>query len=427
MRSIHLTVALLALACVYAVPASSAGTDTIEGRREIQQGLNERGFDTGTPDGIFGPKTETAIRAFQQSLGEDATGTLTPAQLETLFGGGNPGTAGAAATQPRGPLSVFQDCAHCPQMIEMPPGAFTMGATEAERDHPFIGYVPGEYPRHDVTIGYRFAIGRYEVTVEEFDRYVRETGATVGGICGIRLIESGTQALKFTGTRHPESGTGTWGPYHVYISDGSYAQPGLPVTPRQPAVCVSRNEVEGYLAWLSKKTGRAYRLPTEAEWEYAARAGTGTMAFWGDDFAKACDYANFGDKASGYQAGFAAPCAEAIRPAWTAEAGSYKPNAWGLHDMAGNAQEMIDDCWHGSYEGAPADGSPWREDDCQLFIARGGDYELLFVSMRASERLFFGYDPQVDTLQGPDAALDGRSNVMGFRVAVSLDDTAWDR
>jgi formylglycine-generating enzyme required for sulfatase activity len=285
-------------------------------------------------------------------------------------------------------------------------------------------------PQHEVDIVYSFAIGRYEVTVEEFDAYVKETGAKVGGKCGIRLIESGKLAMKYTGTLHPASAKDSQTPYYVTITDGSYAQPGLPVAGRQPAVCVSRNEMLGYVGWLGGKTGKRYRLVTEAEWEYAARAGTSTVAFWGDDLGKACPYANFGDRASGYQAGMAAHCSEKVHPAWSAEAGSYKPNPWGLYDMAGNVQEEVEDCLTDNYDGAPADGSPARKEDCVLFVARGGDYELTQYSMRASERLFHGYiegDGGEPDIWSREEALDERSNIVGFRVAVSLDDKAWDR
>ncbi|MAZ19083.1 MAG: hypothetical protein CL535_22500 [Ahrensia sp.] len=405
--------------------AWAADADTQEGRQAIQQALNEKGFPVGTPDGIFGPKTEAAIRAFQDSIGAEATGTLTDREADLLLGRVTP----TKTPEPQPDVTagtVFKDCDTCPEMVEIPKGSFQMGATDAEQENPFIGFVPEEHPRHEVTIAYPFAIGRYEVTVAEFDAYVRETGAEVGGICGVRLIETGPLAQKFTGTRHTESSAEIYGPYFVYITDGSYKQPGLSVTPRQPAVCVSRQEVTAYLAWLREKTGKGYRLPTEAEWEYAARAGTRTVAFWGDDLDHACGYANFADKASGYQAGEASPCAEAVRPDWTAEVGSYRPNPWGLYDMAGNVQEMVQDCWSPGYDTTPRDGSPARQSGCQLFIARGGDYEMLHVSMRASERLTFGYDPQLDMVQGPNEALDIRSNVVGFRVALSLGSAAWD-
>ncbi len=332
----------------------------------------------------------------------------------------------AALADDIAPLSTFQDCADCPQMVAIPPGSFMMGGTKAERKIQFVGLDPYDHPQHKVDIAYPFAIGQFEVTVDEFDAYVKETGATVGGTCAIRLMEKGKFARKFNGTKLPNSAKFEQGPYLIYISDGSYAQPGLPVTGKQPAVCVSRTEMQGYLDWLSEKSGRRYRLPTEAEWEYAARAGTEAAAFWGDDMKKACTYANFGDRKSGYQAGMMAPCAEKIHPDWTAEVGSYEPNAWKLYDMSGNVQEMIADCWHDTYDGAPADGSPWTEADCALFVARGGDYELPFMSMRVAERLWSGYVEEEPDPWGKDSGKDSRSNMLGFRVAVFLDGSAWD-
>jgi len=300
-----------------------------------------------------------------------------------------------------------------------------MGASKQEAKQ--LQYLDNELPQHEVTIAYPFAIGRYEVTVDEFDAYVREADAKVGGTCGIRVMDSGKNALKYEGTLVSGGDKGAAAPYVIYIADGSYLQPGLSVTGKQPVGCVSRNEIAAYLDWLSEKTGRHYRLPSEAEWEYAYRAGTKTMNFWGDDFRKTCGYANFADRKSGYQAAPAAACAEEIHPDWTAKVGSYKPNPWGLYDMAGNAQETVEDCLHANYDGAPTDGSPWMEAGCLAFVARGGDYELTQFSMRAAERLLFGFDEDSDDGMWTKAeALDERFNVLGFRVAVSLDDTAWD-
>ena len=311
-------------------------------------------------------------------------------------------------------------------MVPLPPGTFQMGASEKEVRQ--LKYVDWSLPQHTVTIAYPFAIGRYEIAVDEFDAYVKESGAKVGGKCGIRAIESGNFAFKTNGSLHPDNDKQGEGPYVVFITDGSYAQPGLPTTGKQPAVCVSRNEIKGYLAWLSKKTGRHYRMPTEAEWEYGYRAGTDTISYWGNDFKKTCDFANFADRKSGYQAGMAASCAEKVHPDWTAEVGSYKPNPWGLYDMAGNAQEAVEDCFHDNYNGAPTDGSPWTKDDCPVFIARSGDYELTQFSMRASERLLFGHvDGQEEYIWSRNEGSDIRFNVMGFRVAVSLDDKSWDQ
>jgi formylglycine-generating enzyme required for sulfatase activity len=336
------------------------------------------------------------------------------------------GSKGAPTSTAAGPGDAFRDCEHCPEMVPLPSGSFMMGAGRKQKQR--LKYVQWAEPQHKVTIGYPFAIGRFEVTVDEFDAYVKETGAEVGGKCGIRTMETGPQAFKYSGTPVPGGDKTDVAPYIIIIADGSYAQPGLPVTGRQPAVCISRNEMKGYLAWLSGKSGKHYRLATDAEWEYAYRAGTDTINFWGDDFRKTCDYANFADRKSGYQAAPAASCSEKIHPGWSAEVGSYKPNPWGLYDMAGNVQEMVEDCFHDSFVGAPADGSPWEEPGCVVFVARGGDYEHTQFSMTGSERLLVGYvENAADGMWTPEEGSDERFNEVGFRVAVSLDGTSWDK
>jgi formylglycine-generating enzyme required for sulfatase activity len=336
------------------------------------------------------------------------------------------GSKGAPTSTAAGAGDAFRDCEHCPEMVPLPSGSFMMGAGRKQKQR--LKYVQWAEPQHKVTIGYPFAIGRFEVTVDEFDAYVKETGAEVGGKCGIRTMETGPQAFKYSGTPVPGGDKTDVAPYIIIIADGSYAQPGLPVTGRQPAVCISRNEMKGYLAWLSGKSGKHYRLATDAEWEYAYRAGTDTINFWGDDFRKTCDYANFADRKSGYQAAPAASCSEKIHPGWSAEVGSYKPNPWGLYDMAGNVQEMVEDCFHDSFVGAPADGSPWEEPGCVVFVARGGDYEHTQFSMTGSERLLVGYvENAADGMWTPEEGSDERFNEVGFRVAVSLDGTNWDK
>ncbi|MBP1845473.1 formylglycine-generating enzyme required for sulfatase activity [Rhizobium petrolearium] len=326
------------------------------------------------------------------------------------------------------PLSTFEGCERCPEMVVIPPGSFLMGASE--RDIELLGFSDWIVPQHRVEIAYAFALGRFEVTVDEFAAYVAETQAKVGGNCAIRMAESGEWGMKYQGTLHPKSDEARDSAFFVFITDGSYAQPGLPVTGKQPAVCVSRQEISDYLDWLSDRTGQRYRLPTEAEWEYAYRAGTETFAYWGDDLSRTCDFANFADRKSGYQMGLAARCAEKKSLVWTADVGSFQPNAWGLHDMAGNVQEIVEDCLHVSYDGAPTDGSPWAEDDCFVFVARGGDYAHPSYGMGAAPRELLGF------VEGPgspgpvwekDTAWSVRANVVGFRVAVSLDDRSWDR
>jgi len=323
-----------------------------------------------------------------------------------------------AAAQDMKPYSSFKDCETCPEMVLIAPGEFMMGATDKDARITYAEYnVPSERPRHKVSFAYAFAIGKYEVTVGELAQYAAETGVKPGGKCGIRAADFGPQQGKYVGTLHPDNSNDDHGPNFVIISDGAFDQPGLEVTDRHPATCISREEAKAYLKWLSAKTGRSYRLATEAEWEYATRAGTDTPYFWGDSASKACAHANFADKVSFYQARVMAPCAESIKPLWAAPAGSYEPNAWGLHDTAGNVQEMLEDCWHENYKGAPADGSPWMDASCDYYIARGGDYELPFSAMRSAERLFYGSETEPHD----------RYNVLGFRAAVSMSDGAWDK
>jgi formylglycine-generating enzyme required for sulfatase activity len=335
----------------------------------------------------------------------------------------------SAPQNQREPLSTFKDCEHCPEMVVLPRGSYLMGSSDA--DIKLLGY-PDDWtrPQHEVEIDYTFAIGRYEVTVDELAAYVADTGAKVGGDCAVRMVEHGEWGMKYKGTLHPASDQARDSPFIAIITDGSYAQPGLPVSGNQPASCISRNEIKQYLAWVSKKTGKHYRLPSEAEWEYAYRAGTATFAFFGNDLSKTCSYANFADGNSGFQVGMMAPCSEKQKPVWTAAVGSYKPNPWGLYDMAGNVQEMVEDCVHESYDGAPADGSPWSKAGCREFVTRGGDFEHTARSMGAIERLLVGYvqgEGSLSPVWTEAKATDVRTNFIGFRVAVSLDGRSGDR
>ena len=326
-------------------------------------------------------------------------------------------TAISASAQSPAPLSIFKDCEFCPEMLVIPTGEFMMGVSRTGAAVPHAQHnVPSEKPRHKVTIGYEFAIGKFEVTAKEFAGFVEETSTKTGGKCGVRLADRGPQKHKFIGKLHPASKK-LHGKNFVYISDGSFKQPGLKVIDRQPAVCISRIEAKAYLEWLSTKTGRRYRLPTEAEWEYATRAGTNTAFFWGKSMKQACRYSNFADKGSYYMGRAAARCREKINPLWTAPVGSYEANVWGLHDTVGNVQEMLEDCWHDNYRGAPTDGSPWMGPKCAYYIARGGDYELPISAMRSSERLFYGSETEPHD----------RYNLLGFRAAVSLSNNAWDK
>ncbi len=224
-----------------------------------------------------------------------------------------------------GDAKLIQDCAECPRMVIVPAGSFEMGA-----DQPYRG------PPHSVTIRNSFAIGQYEVTFAEWDACAKDKG------CDKR-----PQDLA-------------WG------------------RDTNPVINVSWFETKQYLKWLSDKTGKTYRLPSEAEWEYAARAGTEGPYWWGA--AIGAKRANCAGCKSGNEA----------RPR---KVGSFAANPFGLYDTSGNVAEWVEDCWNGSYDGAPADGSAWIKGECGLRVLRGGSYDSGAKQVQSSFR--FRYDAYV--------------------------------
>jgi formylglycine-generating enzyme required for sulfatase activity len=240
----------------------------------------------------------------------------------------------------RGPGDEFRDCDDdsCPLMVVVPAGSFLMGSPEGEGLH-------GEGPQREVTIAEPFAIGKYEVTFEEWDACVADGGC---------------------GGHKPND---RWG------------------RGRQPVINVSWNHADAYVSWLSERTGEEYRLPSEAEWEYAARAGTTTRYSWGDEITP--DHANYGGNVGR-----------------TTEVGSYAANPWGLHHMHGNVWEWVEDCLNETYEGAPEDGSAWTTGNCSSRVVRGGSWDLGPGGLRSARR--FGVVP------------GNRNYNLGFRVARTL-------
>jgi formylglycine-generating enzyme required for sulfatase activity len=205
-----------------------------------------------------------------------------------------------------------------------------------------------------VTIARAFALGKFEVTVDQFAAFVKETGYDTGSTCDIWK-------------------DGTWEERQGY----SWRNPGFAQGGSHPAACLSWDDAKAYLAWLSRKTGKEYRLPTEAEWEYAARAGSGGKFHFGDDVADYCRYGNGADQAARAEVPGAREkwtvlaCSDGH--AYTARVGSFAANAFGIYDMLGNVFEWVEDCWHDSYAGAPADGSAWvAAGDCAVRVQRGG-------------------------------------------------------
>ncbi len=218
------------------------------------------------------------------------------------------------ANSRRAPGTRFRDCPDCPEMIVLPSGTFLMGSPDAEQ-----GRQPSEGPQHEVTIARPFAMGVFEVTFAEWEACVE-----AGGCGGHR------PNTRFFGR--------DWG------------------APGHPVMRVGWEDAMAYAAWLSERTGKRYRLPSEAEWEYAARGGTATPYHTGETLTQ--EQANYGRYFVG-------------RPV---AVGSYPPNPFGLHDMLGNVAEWCEDCWHANYVGAPTDGSAWLAGDCARRVLRGGHW-----------------------------------------------------
>lgn len=226
---------------------------------------------------------------------------------------------GAQVTQARPDVgAVFSDCPKvCPEMVVLPPGQFDRGAPYVHADPP-----PAYTPPETVVIDKPFAIGRYDVTVGQYEAFVRATRPTDIGNC--------------------RTDRGTVGPFRL-DPQGSWRDPGFPQDERHPVVCVTVADAKAYAAWLSKKTGRRYRLPTQKEWEYAARAGATEDSIDpspGDE--SLCRYANIQDaryKAK-YPGALAGGCDDGH--ANTSPVGSYPPNRFGLYDIVGNVAQWTD-------------------------------------------------------------------------------------
>ena len=212
-----------------------------------------------------------------------------------------------------------------PEMVDIPAGKFRMGDIQG------VGGKE-EQPVHEVHIAQPFAMGRYEITFEEYDQFARATGRNLPQDDG-------------------------WG------------------RGRQPVIHVSWNDAVAYAGWLSQQTGRHYRLPTEAEWEYAARAGAETAYWWGNEVKQGL--AN------------CLGCGSPYDGKRTAPVGSFKPNPFGVYDTTGNVTEWVQDCWHENYKGAPVDGSAWEQkngSECGIRALRGGHSRRATISMRSSIR-----------------------------------------
>lgn len=244
------------------------------------------------------------------------------------------------APPPAGTGPEIRDCQGCPVLVVLPADTFTMGNNASD---------PSEKPAHQVHLGAAFAIGKFEVTVQQWNACVD------AGAC-------------------------------AKVAQASNASATAPVRD------VSWDDAQQYLKWLTSVSGKPYRLPSEAEWEYAARGGTATPYWWGPKMATG--KANCKD------------CGPPWSPDQPANAGSFVANPYGLYDTSGSVWEWVADCWHNNFKDAPADGRVWDEPNCQVRVIRGGSWREGAAYMVASTR--FKYDASVRQAQN------------GFRVARNL-------
>jgi formylglycine-generating enzyme required for sulfatase activity len=242
------------------------------------------------------------------------------------------------------PKDTFKECTKCPQMMVVPAGSFIMGSPVDEQ-----GRRDDEGPQHRVLLG-KFAVGLFEITFDEWDACVTDGG------CNYKPSDQG------------------WG------------------RGRQPVINVSWDDAQVYIAWLARKTGKTYRLLTEAEYEYAARAGTTTSHPWGDGI--------------GWNKANCIQCGSAWGGEQTAPAGSFEPNQFGLYDMAGNVWQWAEDCYNKSYKGAPALGSAWTSGDCSRRVIRGGSWNASPLGLRSANR--------------GEVVRTTRDKAIGFRLARKL-------
>ena len=260
---------------------------------------------------------------------------------------------------------TFRDCPSCPELVVIPAGEFRMGSPSSEE-----GRFDNEGPRRRVRVE-RFALGRYEVTQAEY-----------------RVFEAATE--------------------HYGGRCYAWVDRDFPRTDEHPDVCVSWDDAQAYVRWLSGATGRSYRLPSEAEWEYAARAGTSTSRYWGDGESAQCVHANGADASAKRRFARLAAASCDDGQVFTAPVGTFGANRFGLSDMLGNVWEWVEDCWHDHYGGAPSDGRAWTDGGyCRRRVLRGGSWDHDPWDLRAATRY--------------ELVAEDRNDDLGFRVARTLE------
>ncbi len=336
-------------------------------------GNTAAGFELSFWDSIKHSDSADDFRAYLQKFPQGQFQPLAESRLHRLTKAVASNSTLAATAGERA-VNTLRDCADCPELVLVPAGNFLMGAASRE-----AGSGDSERPRHTVSIPRPLAVGRFEITRAQYAAFVEASGHRSESSCHVWI---GQEWVNQIGR--------TW-------RDAGFRQ-----TDEHPAVCVSWHDARAYVAWLAMKTGKAYRLLSEAEWEYAARAGTRTSRYWGDDPALACEHANVHDGDTQEARRFnweAHDCHDGFVE--TAPVGRFKANAFALHDMLGNVWEWVADCQSVNYVGAPGDGSARESENCPQRIYRGGGWSGP-ASVRAAVRNsnVAGY----------------RSQLLGFRV-----------
>jgi formylglycine-generating enzyme required for sulfatase activity len=328
---------------------------------EMRSTLQQLGYLGDASRGQGEDLLADAIKRFQAKAGLAADGKITPTLLAVLratkvAGIAIPGKTGlvppiAPSATEHEAGSTFKDCENCPDMVSVPAGRFVMGSGKSEK-----GRQKSEEPQHEVAVTAPLAIGKYEVTFDDW-----EACALEGGCANYQPQDGG------------------WG------------------KGRRPVIYVSYDDAKAYVEWLRQKTGKPYRLLSEAEWEFAARGGTSTPYAGGETLAPT---------QANYDASSAAGRGQPEYKGTTIEVGTFPPNPYGLYDMEGNVFEWVEDCWNPTHAGAPADASP-RGGDCARRVAKGGAWYYEADFARAAARMSF-----------PKGS---RLNVIGFRVARPLE------
>ena len=321
-------------------------------RRLIQSSLAAQGFDPGPADGVFGRRTRAAISQWQAARGEEPTGYLNAEAAKSLLAlGTKPARQPEVTAEPdvseqdrqaeaeaerqrreRQPGARLRDCETCPQLVVVPLGSFMMGSPDSE-----WGRFNNEGPQRRVTIAEPFAVSVYEVTFGEWDACVNEGGCN--------------------GYQPHGEGWGRGG---------------------RPVINVSWDDARAYVKWLSQRTGKRYRLLSESEWEYVARAGTMEPFHTGATIS--ADQANY-DSSYTYVSG-----QKGRYRGRTVQVGTFSPNAFGLHEVHGNVWEWTQDCWNEDYTGAPADNRAWETGECEQRVLRGGSWGDVPWLLRSADR-----------------------------------------